>query len=188
MLSSLEFHKDFMPLRVSTSEIGVDGLKLKLNLSKESLDALLFEPNDPDFCFKSHEKALLYCELERENDHTFKIFIGSDLALHTLCGMCLKPLDIACKLNFSIRMLEKEHLGEECEYSFDSADLLGEEQSVGYFSGKCIDLGVILRDHIFLQMPDYPQCLREDGASSCNESLSLAKVGNNNPFVKLLKK
>ncbi len=188
---SIEFHKDFSPFKITTNEVGVDGLKLNLSLSKEALDALLFEPNDPDFCWKSRSDIKLYCEVERENDQAFKVFIRSDFMLYTICGRCLEPLDQECKLDFSIRMVEDSLLGDDSECSFDSAELLGEEPTVGYFSDRCIDLGLILRDQIFLQMPDYPQCSSNGLAQSCNNSLAQANENsqqNDNPFVKLFKK
>lgn len=168
--------------------MGVDGLKLTQSISQEAIDALLFEPNDPEFSFKSRELAEIFCLIERENDHSFLVHMKACLKLFSLCGRCLEPLDIPCELDFSIRMLESEHLGEDTECSFDSADLLGEEQTVGYFSDRCIDLGLILRDQIYLQMPDYPQCASD--VTDCNKSLARANESSQqtNPFVKLFKK
>lgn len=192
MLSSIEFHKEFSPLIVSTNEVGVDGLKLKHIISQQALDALLFEPSDAEFCWKSNSQAEIYCELERENDHSFKVSFQGELNLYTLCGRCLNQLNVPCKLDFGIRMIEKKHLFEnEAECSFDTADLVSNEPLVGYFSDRCIDLGVILRDQIFLQMPDYPQCVSDGSFLSCNKSLAQANENNqhnDNPFVKLFKK
>lgn len=192
MLSSLEFHKDFSPLRVSTNEIGVDGLKLKQTLSVAAMDALLFEPSDPDFCFKSRAPLTLSCLLERENEHSFKVSLQGDLTLYTLCGSCLDPMDIPCPIDFHIRMMEEEHIFGPEDLSFDSADVKGDDPLVGYFRDRCIDLGIILREQIFLQMPDYPQCAGVDGSfRACNKSLLASdenSLRNDNPFVKLFKK
>lgn len=165
--------------------MGVDGLNLKQTISIDAINALLFEAGDPDFCFKSRELALLTCFLERENDHAFRVSIKADLKLYSQCGMCLEPLDIPCHLDFSILMIEGE---EVLLPEIDGAELMS-DPSVGYFSGRCIDLGLILRDQIFLQMPDYPQC-ESQGLTPCNKSLLLESesVSVKNPFVKFFKK
>lgn len=195
MLSSLEFHKDFKAWRVSTHEIGVSGFNFSQNISQEALTALLFEPNNQDFSWRAEEEALVNFKLERENDHSFIVFIKTNLLLSNPCVRCLDPVSLPLNLDFSVRMLEKEHFGsDEDNFSCLTEDdfLDNNEALVGYFSHKCIDLGIILRDQIFLEVPDYPQCgMGKDAVATCNKSLPLTKNQDGqqeNPFVKLFRK
>jgi uncharacterized metal-binding protein YceD (DUF177 family) len=200
MLSSLSFHKDFSALRFSTHDIGVVGVSLKQSISAEAISALIFEPHNQDFTWVAQKPAELHLEIERENDHCFKVHVQATLVLNNTCVRCLKPVSKPFCLDFLIRMMEKKHLGLDDNYdslaeggSIEIDISKDDEDLVGYFSGTCIDLGIILRDQIFLEVPDYPQC---DGAE-CSLPLSGIKGLNaldrddergNNPFVKLLKK
>lgn len=196
MLSSVSFHKDFAGFRFATHEIGVVGASFKRDITPEALSALIHEPQRGEFFWRGHQNTQVSCSIERENDHCFKIAMGAVVVLLNTCGRCLNPLTQSFTLDFSIRMLNKQHLGlvdPEGEGANIEIDMSKEDDEVvGYFSGTCIDLGIILRDQIFLEVPDYPQC----GGAHC--SLPLSSGGyyaldhnaehGNNPFAKLLKR
>lgn len=201
MLSSAEFHRDFLAFRISTHEIGVNGLKFARNVSPQALSALIFEPQNEAFSWHAQGETVVHYSLERENDHSFRINVSGELTLSCACVRCLDPVVHRFSVALTMRMLEKEHLSshddEVSEWQFDSAEIdmsLDGDAPVGYFSDKCIDLGVILREQIFLQVPDYPQCGSLNGSStaSCGKSLPLLREGEDanrdNPFVKLLSK
>lgn len=201
MLSSAEFHKDFLALRVATHEIGVNGFDFTHEISADALSALIFEPNNATFSWKACKITTAHFHLERENDHAFKAKVRLTANLTCTCVRCLNEVSYICSLDFEIRLLEMEHLGIDestaLGWSADTfeVDLSAEDEAlVGYFSEKSIDLGLILRDQIFLQVPDYPHCgISNDAlhASGC-KTLPIESVEDekrhNNPFVKLFGK
>jgi uncharacterized metal-binding protein YceD (DUF177 family) len=196
MISSVEFHSDFLAFRISTNEVGVEGLKFSRHLSEEALSALLFEPKIPSFSWRALSDIQVEAFLERENDHSFKVLLKADFLLTSSCARCLEPLSERFFLDFSIRMIEAEHLGINIEdtddYQFDSYEIdeSGEDLPVGYFSARCIDLGVILREQIFFEAPDYPHCQSKDDGLSCNAKIKYESDDKSasHPFSKLLNK
>lgn len=200
MLSSVLFHKSLAPLRFLTHEIGEIGVDFDVSLSAEAISALIHEPHKHEFGWQSTAQSALKGRIERENDHCFKVALFGRFLVKTTCVRCLTPLTMPIAIDFSIRMLEKEHLGfmgEPDDRGEDGAleiDMSKDEEDVvGYFSGTCIDVGLILRDQIFLEVPDYPQC----ASTRCSlpkgnilgaEGLDRHDGYGNNPFVKLFKK
>src|SRR5258705_48317 len=89
------------------------------------------------------------------------------------------------------RIIEATGITALDDWQFDSTEVDMNEDNesvVGYFSDKCIDLGIILRDQIFLDLPDYPQCgpVNGDTKASCSKILPLeGDQIRDNPFVKL---
>lgn len=196
MISSAEFHSDFLAFRISTQEVGVDGLKFARSVSKEALSALLFEPKIPSFSWQALNDIVVEALLERENDHSFKVWLRADFLLTSSCARCLDRISERFFLDFSIRMMAAEHLGINPEhaddYQFDSYEIdeSGEDLPVGYFSARCIDLGVILREQIFFEAPDYPHCKSKDDGLSCNTKINSGSDDKSasHPFSKLLDK
>lgn len=200
MLSSSLFHQEFLPLRISTHEIGITGQKFSHALSLAALNALLFEPKNELFSWSALSGATVNFFLERENEHTFKVGIQTNLLLSCACVRCLTPVPMSIPIDFFIRMLQKERFAqpddEFGDLHFDTEELeidADEDSLVGYFSDKCIDLGIILRDQIFLQVPDYPQCKDGGQTDGCRKDLSLVQQDTDggqkeNPFVKLFSK
>lgn len=200
MLLSAVFHKEFVPLRISTHEIGITGQKFSRTFSAEALSALIFEPKNELFSWKAVDSAEVHFYLERENDHTFKIEIDVELTLSCACVRCLSPVSMRIPIDFKIRMLQKERFApahdiDDIHFESEELEIDSDEDSlVGYFSDKSIDLGIILRDQIFLQVPDYPQCKNDgQGSETCRKNLSLLQQDDEdgqqkNPFVTLFSK
>jgi uncharacterized metal-binding protein YceD (DUF177 family) len=201
MLSSSEFHKDFLAFKISAREIGVHGLSFVRDLSKEALSALIFEPKNEEFSWRAQGPTILHSRLERENDHSFAVHLSAEVQLYCVCVRCLSPVNHSLSVCFFIRMLEREHLrGRNTNYEnwqFESEsvaiNLDEEDLSVGYFSEQCIDLGVILREQIFMLVPDYPQCGSTNGSleASCDKALLVLPNDDGHresPFVKLFNK
>lgn len=186
---SAEFHRDFIPFKISTSEIGVSDYSASRTLSVAAIDAMLREPTLPEFSWHATKDAMVHFTIERENDHSFIVHVKTWVSLSSLCVRCLNPVEYELSLDFSERMLEKEHLGIDAEdLSFDSEESGDEEDLVGYFANQCIDVGVILRDQVFFCVPDYPHCPQENESSArCGEVSHLDK-DNENPFVKFFNK
>lgn len=198
MLASKDFHKEFSSLVVPLNDIGVNGYDYKGLLSAEALSALIQEPHDQMFSYSSQTESALAFFIERENDHCFKVNIQTTLHLTGSCVRCLKPLTHEISLDFWVRMLDGVHLGvqeEQEKLGFldeHDFDMNSDADTVGYFYQRCIDVGLILREQIFLEAPDYPQCSHTNcetllrgimGALGKDE-----KYPYNNPFAKLLKK
>ncbi len=197
MISSAQFHKDFVPLKIATHEICVSGLAFRHSVRAEAITALLFEPNNAEFSWKALNAADLTFELERENDHSFLVHVRGDFSLATPCVRCLSEIAFELHLDFTIRMLEMKHLGmdEHTLMGFNSEPIAldlseDEEGLVGYFSGTSIDLGLIVRDQIFLDVPDYPHCelskdaLKRGGCKVLSPASKEDEPRSDNPFVK----
>lgn len=196
MLSSSKFHTDFKSLIVSTQEIGIMGLKLEQEIKPLALTNLLAE-EDQTFSWIAKDPTLVTFSIERENAHAFIVHVEASLLLHCACVRCLKIVPFRFPLTFSIRMIEDEekHLREHepGELTLDSDSLIDEnDYLVGYFSKKAIDLGLILREQIFLEVPDYPKCggkwAIEKNACEIRLIESEEESVRENPFIKLFKK
>jgi uncharacterized metal-binding protein YceD (DUF177 family) len=195
MLPSSEIHIDLQALIVSTLEVGVRGLSFERSLKPEALNALLLEPGN-DFGWSTSANSLVSCSLEQENAHAYRVHIKSSLTLNCACVRCLEIVPHALELDFVIRMLEKEaHKEEEFpeELCFDGDSALnGDEALVGYFSARSIDLGQILREQIFLEVPDYPKCGGDRALIKKACSTLIDQNGEShrreNPFIKLFNK
>ncbi len=201
MVSSTDFHKDFAELMIATSEIGVTGLRFDLDLKAEAISALLNEPNLPMFSWRAAENAALKFKLERENDHSFLVEVTGKIPLTCACVRCLGEVHHTVTLDFMVRMLEMEHLGmdedaalgwrnEVIEMDLTSEDDEDDDSRVGYFRARTLDLGIIMRDQLFLMTPDYPHCDMDDDALVASRCKVLSSTGNesdqfkDNPFVK----
>jgi len=190
MLSSADLHKDFARLIVSTREVGVMGFHLNADVKAASLSALLLEPTNQQFSWTSRDVSQVSFAIEKETEASYKVRVQGELKLWSNCVKCLNDLEHVLELDFTIRMLKSAQLLEEdCQPSsmvFASDSQLEEDCLVGYFSLESIDLGLILREQIFLSVPDYPQCL-----TACEQAsvmLLSAESGQENPFVKLFSK
>jgi len=196
MLSSSQFHSDFKALVISTLEVGVLGLKLKREIKAEALTRLLAEA-DITFSWRALNNAVVSIEIEQESAHAYLAHINTELMLESACVRCLNAIAHRIPISFSIRMLEDEEKHKldqkPDEMTIESDSLMDEEDVlVGYFSGKSIDLGLILREQIFLEVPDYPRCGGDMAINKKSCELLLkeheATEVPANPFVKLLKK
>jgi len=194
MLSSSQFHSDFKALIISVLEVSLQGLKLEQEIKANALTALLAEP-DATFSWQALDPVFVSFFIEQENAQSYIVHVKSELKLYCACVRCLNLIAHLIPLNFSIRMLaaEEEKQEEALEISLDSDSLLDEgEMPVGYFLKRSIDLGLILREQIFLEVPDYPKCggLMAINKEPCESLPSEAKEApiRENPFAKLLKK
>lgn len=174
----------------------MEGCKFARQLSHGALSALLFEANNELFSWKAHDPVELRFVLMRENDHSFNVSIQAEFTLYSSCVRCLETMGHRFFLDFSILMLDGNHFGEKDEpgaiWQFDSEEVdisSDEELSVGYFTDHCIDLGVILRDQIFYEAPDYPHCADENGSIACQTAIKNTDndiaTASFSPFAKL---
>lgn len=194
MLSS-EFHSDFASWMLSTHEISINGALFTLPLKRDALSALLKETQE--FSWEAHEDSSVKFAIKRENKHTFKVHTQCVLSLKTPCIRCLEPTIYNFNLDFCITMLESSELfgtrEDPLSYSFDSDHVESDDdKAVGYFSGRNIDLGLILREQVFLEVPDYPHCKSEEAQAhaTCKQTEALLNTTastRENPFVKFWK-
>jgi uncharacterized metal-binding protein YceD (DUF177 family) len=188
MFSSSQFHSDFATWIISTHEIGITGLNLTRSLSTDALSALIKEPHDDLFSWELLEATQAKFIISQENAQVFKVHIKSPLVLKCSCVRCLEPVNYNLDINFVITMMQGSELSADeipGDYSFDSDCEDSQEHAVGYFFGNTIDLGLILREQIFLEVPDYPEC-----QATCKQAdalLSTQMSTRENPFVKFWK-
>lgn len=198
MLSSSQFHNDFATWAVSTHEIGINGLKLSRNLSIEAFNNLLKEQHDDLFSWELVQPTHADFFITRENDKAFKVQMNCDLIVRCPCVRCLEPVNYKLAIDFVITMMEGTELGPDeipGDYSFDSDSVETNddtETAVGYFFGRTIDLGLILREQIFLEAPDYPECQspKAMAQATCKPAAALLSKEvstRENPFVKFWK-
>lgn len=198
MLSSSEFHSDFATWTVSTHEIGINGLKLSRFISPQALSAALKEERNELFSWRLLKPSEVKFNISRENDKAFKVHVASYLILSCSCVRCLEPVSFELALDFEITMIEGSELGPDLsqgDYSFDSDCVesgTDDDTAVGYFFGRSIDLGLILREQVFLEVPDYPDCQspKAMGKATCKRAealLSTEMSTRENPFVKFWK-
>ena len=198
MLASSQFHNDFATWTVSVYEIGVNGLNLKRSLSTAALSALLKEQHNEIFSWQLLEPSEVEISISRDNDKAFKVHMCCSLILSCSCVRCLEPTSFKLALDFIITMMEGSELGPDeipGDYSFDSDCVETTDDSdnaVGYFFGRTIDLGLILREQIFLEVPDYPECQSPAAMikATCKAPLALLSTPvstRENPFVKFWK-
>jgi uncharacterized metal-binding protein YceD (DUF177 family) len=198
MLSSSQFHSDFATWAVSTHEVGVNGLKLSRLISIESFNAAFKEAGNELFSWQLVEASTIDFILTQENDKAFKVHACADLRVRCACVRCLEPVDFKLALDFGITMMEGSELGPDQtpgDYAFDSdcvESLTEDDNAVGYFLGRTIDLGLILREQIFLEVPDYPECQspKAMGEATCKLATALLSTQmstRENPFVKFWK-
>lgn len=197
MLSSSQFHSDFATWTVSTHEIGINGLKLSRVISTDALSALLKEQNNELFSWRLVEPSQADFIITRENK-SFKVQLCCNLVLSCSCVRCLEPVGFKLALDFEITMMEGTELGPDeipGDYSFDSdcvESTTNDDTAVGYFFGRTIDLGLILREQIFLEVPDYPECQspKAMAEATCKPAIALLSTPvstRENPFVKFWK-
>ncbi len=197
MLSSANFHNDFKSLIINSHEVGVLGLSLQREISPEALSALIAENGKGEFSWRAKDSTLVHFRLEQENGQGFILHVKAKPHLFSACTKCLDEIEHEIEIDLSMRLLEQETVDnatDDFELSFDSESAEDEnEEVVGYFSKMSIDLGLILREQIFLTVPDYPRCGDKTALKkeSCEPSSYLASTDSSaraNPFVKLFKK
>lgn len=197
MFSSSEFHSDFKAFKISIHEVGVNGFAFTRTISADALTALLHEPHNELFSWRASKSIELKFKLTRENDQVFKVEAQANLPLICTCIRCLEPVDHRINLDFDIIMIAaSELLGNDedpSHCSFDSTEADSDlDTNVGYFSDRTLDLGLILREQIFLEVPDYPHCAAQTALlkSTCKPAVALISeeaTTRENPFVKFWK-
>ncbi len=198
MLSSANFHKDFKSFNISTHEVGVLGLLFEREISSEALSALINEPGKGIFSWTAKAPVSVRFALEQESGQAFRLQLKGSLALFSACSKCLSDLEHQIDLDLTMRLLEQEvvdDVSSGLDLAFDSDSAQDENESVvGYFTKMSIDLALILREQIFLTVPDYPQCggVLAVVKEACGPGSFLTSPDDGrareNPFIKLLRK
>lgn len=193
MLCSREFHKDFASFTVSPEEIGLLGLSLQLALSAEALSSLILEEKKDIFAWRAEAKSLVSFSLRQEMTSSFVLNLAGNFRLSSSCCKCLDPVEYEFSINHKMRLLPKVDQSLKDEFLAFGSNALSEEldDSLSYFEPKCIDLGIILREQIFLTVPDYPCCGDEHAVvkEKCAPPTVMSaaeKSAKSNPFVKWL--
>jgi uncharacterized metal-binding protein YceD (DUF177 family) len=197
MFKSSDYSKEFAQFRIHSHEVGVNGLNFVREVSAHAFSSLIREPNSHVNSWTALKPVTVDFFLERENDQSFKVKGTCNLNVSNTCVRCLESVEYVIQVNFKMRMLEKQELfdrdQEQDELSFDSNESDLDDEEIGYFRDKCIDLGLILREQSFLELPDYPHCgdngtVRKAPCKLLPEQENQGNFKRENPFVKLLKK
>lgn len=195
MISSLDFHRDFEPLRIKTSEIGLKGHEVSLTLSETAFNSLIAETKS-DFSFEALSPVALFARLEPTLDAGYTLTVRAKALVKTACVRCLEPLTYPIDLGCSLRMLPeiKEH---ENDSGLESFIEIGEiespnDYSVGYYQNNVIDIGLIIREQFFYLCPDYPRCndAQAEPKRTCAMEAVFEKQAipkEENPFVRFFK-
>lgn len=197
---STDFHKNLSAFVILTSEVGLKGFRLEKEIGIEPLNCMLKESSErPSW----HAKKPICPSflIEKESEQSYLVLAKVNLELFYPCVRCLEEVQHDFNFDFKIRMLpgKKLSLDELTEFSdekFFSTDDLNSEDSalaVGYFSDQKIDLALILREQIFLELPDYPSCKSDKMINSNPCRMDFIDISDSefklqNPFVKFFNK
>lgn len=192
----MDFHSDFEPLRVKTSEIGLKGHEVSLTLSPIAFNSLIAE-KDNDFSFEQLEPVGIFARLEPTLDAGYTLRIRAQAKVQTACVRCLEHLIYPINLDCFLRMLpeNQDHTGNSGLESFVEIGEIEDlnEFSVGYYQGNVIDVGLIMREQFFHLCPDYPRCndaqaepKRTCAMEAVFDKLTMPKE-EENPFVRFFK-
>lgn len=194
MLSSASFHSDFKSWHVSTHEVGVIGVSLEQSLSLEALSALIYEKDRGLFGWAAKNPHSVHFKITQEGTDAFKLELKGVLRLFSSCTKCLEEIEHEIDVSVSMRLLEQTLPDQERQELLFDSDALEDvdEAVVGYFYQKSIDLGLILREQIFLSVPDYPHCGIAPAVKkeACERSFLVPTDDKpqKNPFMTLLNK
>lgn len=197
---SREFHKDLSSFTLLTSEINAIGLAFSKEIKAESLNCLLKE--NSNFCWYTNKSSLPVFFIKEESEQSYVLEIKAKFNLFCSCVRCLKEIEHELDLDFKIRLLDKEKILDESDnlnseiFFADTnfANSYENEIPVSYFSKDLIDLALILREQIFLELPDYPACGNGFALNKSKCQLDFINISDNkrlnfnNPFFKLLEK
>lgn len=181
MLKSNDFHPEFNKFRIPIHEVSDRGLDITLSVSPLALNELIKEPNQP-FSWHANEAFSICFRLDRESEEFFKIKISVNTKLYYPCNNCLNNTPYLISIDYLLFMMPEEP---------EKFDIEGDDEiTVSYFSNNIIDLGLILREQIFIEVPNYPKCgcplsltdtpCQNDLTRAFNNAVSIRE----NPFVR----
>jgi len=185
-------------LRIRIDQISPMGLVVKEELSLELIFDLLKEPKN-QFAWQPFKSAHIHLNMKPEKDAICLQGQGA-FYLSCACVRCLNDVPFLINLQLNLRLFAKEKeaalephlvmesLEIEADSTFASED---QDLTTAYYENKTIDLAVVIREQLFLDLPLYPACDHELSLNRTNpcgfykinklEKVDLSKK----PFMKL---
>ncbi|MEZ4271630.1 MAG: DUF177 domain-containing protein [Myxococcota bacterium] len=144
-------------LTVRLERIGTEGYDLETPIAREWLEEIF----DKDSPYTPVADGALQVHLERVMD-VIHVRGRMRLALGAHCSRCLEPADLALDTPIQVSLFP---LGQEPAAKPDG-ELDSDDTGVATYEGQLIELGDLLRDEVFLELPMNPVC-RTDCAGLC---------------------
>ena len=143
-------------MKVNVADIKSEGLETSFSLSREELEGVL---EDPKGEISAAAGGLsVKARLDRLSDTIFvKGQIVADVGYTCVRCTADKSLDLAIDLH-AVLMPRPGAAGHPFEEDEDGVELSAEDLDVTFYEGTEIDLNDIVREAIYLKMPDYPSC------------------------------
>ncbi len=169
---------------VRADRIPVGGLDISEVLSVEFLSELVFEGSKP-LTWQAVEGAEVQLHLMPEAT-MIRLTGGGKFVMATPCIRCMHQASFAVTLDFNTRLMpgqaELEADGTITLESFsDDVPVQEEEFVVSYYQDGIIDISALLREQLFLDLPDYPTCCELPAVFGAEEMLD----GKIRPFAAL---
>lgn len=174
-------------LRIPVDEIREEGTRVKERLPAAWVTDTLADPAEEPWT--AGGDAEIDLTLTRDETVRVKGLAHFDL-LHT-CVRCLEPIPFELDLDLDLRLVRSEDLGgvvpDDVALDYGLSDALSEpaetlnleEGEVAAFDGRTVDLGAVLREQIFLELPMHPSCesegARPEGPCVLDREGALAK-------------
>ena len=144
--------------KIQLNRIGSKGLDLDLTIGPEDLRAILGAEGP----YRASEEGRLKVHLERVEGNVVHVRGRAQLGVQAPCSRCLNKVDLGFDAPVEIAIFP---VGSEPPAAPDG-ELQERDMGVATHDGQTVELGALLRDEIFLELPMSPLC-RENCAGLC---------------------
>jgi len=146
-----------MTLLVEVSKIPPDGMSVTADLDASSIH---IERGDG---FELRGGGCLRCRVEKAEGQTVHVQGHLSAAVSLECGRCLERFSLPLEQDLDLFFLRHE---EDRQLPEDEVELSERDMVVAYYQNDQVDLGEIVREHVFLTIPMRRLC-REDCQGIC---------------------
>ena len=146
-----------MTLLVEVSKIPPDGMSVTADLDASSIQ---IERGDG---FELRGGGCLRCRVEKAEGQTVHVQGHLSAAVSLECGRCLERFSLPLEQDLDLFFLRHE---EDRQLPEDEVELSERDMVVAYYQNDQVDLGEIVREHVFLTIPMRRLC-REDCQGIC---------------------
>jgi len=131
-------------LLIHLSDIPPEGLQIDTALSPGAVHL------EGEESFALEGGGHLRCHLDRGDARTIHVQGELDARLRLECGRCLEPFDLAVKQPLDLFYLPG---GKEQDEEEDEIELADRDMVVAYYEEDRLDLGEMIREQFFLNLP-----------------------------------
>jgi len=150
------FVEQELVLKVQISDITAAGFETRFELSREDLDSVLEDPRGE--IIGAGKGLTVEARLDRMDD---TIFVKGQIAAEVgfKCVRCSSAREMGLEIALSAVLMPRPGAeGHPFEEDEEGIELSAEDLDVTFYDGTEIDLDDIVREAIYLEMPDYPSC------------------------------